>query len=60
MKCPCIKCIWKGCGAYHDYCYKYRVWRNVRQVAATRRNAQQEADKLSIARSMKLQKGVRR
>lgn len=48
MKCPCIKCPLRGCGVYHDYCYKYKVYNKWRQVAATRRNMDTEARKAKI------------
>ena len=42
MKCPCVNCPWRGCGLYHDYCYKYRVYNAIREKAATKRRL--EAD----------------
>lgn len=60
MKSPCIKCPLQGCGAFHDYCYKLKVFNNWRHVAATRRNAEQEAQKTVIERAVRLKRGMDR
>lgn len=31
MKCPCVECEKKGCGAYHDQCPEYSLYRAWRQ-----------------------------
>ena len=49
MRNPCIDCVKKGCGAYHDKCpenIKYKEWR---QLAATRRRLDAEVTDAVVA-----------
>lgn len=61
MRCPCIECDKKGCGAYHDKCepyqafFAYRNEVNQRRAAAFAQSKIYEPDKKfkqSIVRSV--------
>ena len=39
---PCVNCVRKGCGRYHDVCPKYLVFREKCDTAAALRNAEAE------------------
>ena len=37
MKCPCIDCEKKGCGAYHDKCEPFKEWSRQNEESRKRR-----------------------
>lgn len=49
MDCPCRDCREKGCGAAHDSCVFYEIWREKCAAANARRAAEHDVKSAIIA-----------